>query len=575
MTNRVFVRSAKEATLLVLLIGLLVGGSSAVVAQTIVDLAQAGQSVTIFGEEADDHLGISQTAVGDFNGDGVMDLLVGAHHADGPGNSRSGAGEAYVYFGSAELPAELDVAGRRGRRPDIIVYGEDGRQTGTYSTALESRDPEDAMGEVVTAGDLDGDGFDDLVISAALADGPRNQRPDCGEVYIVFGRSQAEWERLCPSLYQPAAFDVAGTSGLAPDLIVYGADEADMLLGTSVGDIDGDGIDDLLLDAGHGDGWYNNLLDAGDAYILLGKRRMHWGSTVDLRASSADVTFYGHAADDHLRWAGSAAGSASRTCDIDADGVDDVILVASHAGNTAGELYVFFGRPSWPQEIRIARPSTFPAPPPDRHPDLTLHGIREGDQMGCNLRVGSVAVGDVDADGIDDLLIGAPSAAGTRGSGSLYIVKGRPRSAWPVPSAAMGPISVTMLAATWIHGADMEDRFGASIAVGDLNGDGIADIAIGAPGGDGPGNGRTGCGEVVILRGRAQWSSRIDCAVSPPDAIVYGEDPNDELGAYLVSVGDVSGDRASDLVAGGLAADGPGDSRRDAGQTYVICGIIF
>jgi len=100
------------------------------VGQETIDLADGLQSITVFGEEANDHLGISQAAMGDFNGDGIMDLLIGAHHADGPRNARSEAGEAYVYFGDQCMPSTLDVAGQQGRIPDILIYGENGRETG-------------------------------------------------------------------------------------------------------------------------------------------------------------------------------------------------------------------------------------------------------------------------------------------------------------------------------------------------------------------------------------------------------------------------------------------------------------
>ena len=87
-------------------------------------------------------------------------------------------------------------------------------------------------------------------------------------------------------------------------------------------------------------------------------------------------------------------------------------------------------------------------------------------------------------------------------------------------------------------------------------------------------NARPEAGEVVVLFGRIQWPSSIDCGASTLDAIISGEDEGDGLGTYTVTTGDVNGDGMCDLVLGAYAADGPMNSRPDAGQGFVVYGPL-
>ena len=130
--------------------------------------------MTFYGADADDSL--RYVTLGDLNGDGQPDLLLGADFASGPAETRPGAGEAYV-FGGPLRAGVIDLAAPS-PAPDLTVYGADGLGAAPGFG--------DLLG-ILAAGDLDGDGIDDLIASAQFADGPANARADAGEVYVFRG----------------------------------------------------------------------------------------------------------------------------------------------------------------------------------------------------------------------------------------------------------------------------------------------------------------------------------------------------------------------------------------------------
>ena len=128
--------------------------------------------MTIYGADAGDHSGVSVSAAGDVNADGYDDLLLGSDAAAAAGNAKSGAGESYVIFGGSSLPTTLDLASL-GASQAVAIYG--------------ARAGDQSGHSVRTAGDFNGDGFDDLAIGAPLADAASDATDAAGDSYAVFG----------------------------------------------------------------------------------------------------------------------------------------------------------------------------------------------------------------------------------------------------------------------------------------------------------------------------------------------------------------------------------------------------
>ena len=308
------------------------------------------------------------------------------------------------------------------------------------------------------------------------------------------------------------------------DVIVFGIDDRDQS-GTALaaGDLNNDGVDDLVLGAHAADP--DGRFSAGETYVIfgpLGERKL-----VKLSTNSA-VTFNG-IDDDHQSGRGVAVG------DIDGDGADDLIVGAPGAG-PAGTTYVLFG----PLE-----PGTFDL----SVADLTVNGIEDGDQSGY-----AVGTGDINGDGADDLIIGAP---GTGAAGVTHVVFG--------PLEA-GTLELSAVAAISVNGIDADDFSGASVASGDVNNDGAADLIIGAPR-------AVPAGEAYVVfgpfeEGTLELSSSAAITLA---GIGGGEIPEDQAGASVAS-GDVNNDGVDDLIVGAPFAAPEGI--RHAGMTYVAFGPL-
>ncbi len=339
----------------------------------------------IDGALAGDVSGWSVASAGDVNGDGYDDVIVGAFRADPDGASAAGA--SYVVFGHAGgFEATLSLAaldGSNGFRLEGISNGD----WSGYSVA--------------SAGDINGDGFDDLIVGANGADRPGATQ--IGESYVVFGHAGS-----FGSVIELGGLD--GSNGFRLDGI-DGADFAGLSV-ASAGDVNGDGIEDMIVGAPGADPV--GRPDAGESYVVFG-RTGGFGSAIDLAALDGSNGF---------RIDGAAHGDASGASvasagDVNGDGYDDLIIGARRAdtgGSDAGAAYVVFGHAGGPASISLAELHNF---------GFVLNGSGAGSLAGTSV----ASAGDLNGDGYDDLIVGAPGVFDN--AGAAYVIYGS--AAWVGP----------------------------------------------------------------------------------------------------------------------------------------------
>lgn len=368
----------------------------------------------INGINADDNSGYALSGAGDINGDGINDFLIGA-------GQPNGAGQSYLLFGSKRpFPPIVNL---------VDLNGDDG-------FAINGINISDQAYLVSGPGDVNGDGIDDILVGASAALGAS------GQVYVVFG-SQQKWPRSINLA------NLNGDNGFA----INGINSGDQI-GVAVsgaGDVNGDGVADIVIGS-----WPANTFQ-GRSYVVFGSKGK-WPATMSLSVLNGKNGFAINSigSDDINGWSVSGG-------DINGDGLSDVLITAPQA-NVVGQSYVIFGsKGEWPAAINL----------------VDLNGrngftINDIDDTVDEQRDVICGVGDVNGDGIEDILIGNFGIFNF--TGQSYIVYGS-RQLWP---AAIELAKLNGTNGFTMNGVHADDWSGFSVSgVGDFNGDGIADIIIG------------------------------------------------------------------------------------------------
>jgi len=471
---------------------------------------------TFVGKSSYDRAAERLAMVGDVNGDGYDDFVIGARHATVTGSQ---AGGAYLFLGSPAadwgLGFDLSLAD--------ATFGSAGYQ-------------DYAGRDVAGAGDVNGDGYDDFLIGASGYDAP-GAITQTGKVFLLLGRPAADWGNN---------FDLANADASFVGEAAY--DHAGYAL-ASAGDVDGDGYDDFMVGAYQNDEGGDG---AGKVYLFLGRQAADWGQDVSL--ASADASFLGGAVFDEAGisvagagdvngddlydfligsstqyaylflgraaadWGQSVSVATADTVlsggagdavvagagDVNDDGLDDFLKGAmfdDEGGENAGKVYLVLGRAAadWGSSFDLA------------NADASFYGAGDYEYAGCALS----AAGDVNRDGYDDFLAGAYQETGT---GRAYLVLGHP-DGWHTGTALADAATARDLWA--FDGEAVEDEAGSDVAGGgDVNGDGFADLLVGAPEN---GEIHTSAGKAYLVLGRGLVLSKTANAatVAPGEHITY------------------------------------------------------
>ncbi|MFH1331898.1 MAG: FG-GAP-like repeat-containing protein [archaeon] len=446
---------------------------------------------TLNGTGSTDLFGYS-VGSGDINNDGYMDLIVSAAY------SVSSSGYIYVYFGSA----------------NYILDGTAQEANITFNRTVG----DDGFGSSVASGDVNNDGYADIIVGAIQADpaGITN----AGQAYVFFGDNYTTIINEDASSYANITLNGTGSSGV-------------LGLSVAAGDVNNDGYADIIVGAHLND--VTTISDAGQAFVFFGD---NYTSKVNQDTSYANLTLNGTAAGDLL-------GSYVGTGDVNNDGYKDVITGAWNGSgvDNSGQLYIFFGD----------NYTTIINEDASSYANITLNGTVAGDRFGS-----SIASGDVNNDSYADVIVGAIYAdpPGGANAGQAFVFFGANYTSAVNQDASL-------YANITLNGTAAGDLLGTSVGSGDVNNDGYGDIMVGAYVASTPG--AANAGQAYVFFGD-DYTSKVNQDTSYANLTLNGTVASDRFGFSLAG-GDLNNDSYSEIIVGATIADPPGVA--NAGQAYV------
>ena len=485
-----------------------------------------------------DQLGWSVNSGGDFNGDGYLDLIAGA-----PGsNVGSFIGEGYVVYGGPSLggtTGSLELDSLDGSNGFVLNGVDKGGYNGTGVS-------------VSWAGDFNGDNFDDILIGVP---GSTSFFDREGWAYIVFGGIQAG---------VTGSFQLSSLNG-ANGFVMNGIERGD-LAGRAVsgaGDINDDGLDDIIVGAPFADP--GGLKDAGEAYVVFGSDAILNGGILGLASLDGSNGFVIRGVDRNDR----LGFSVSRVGDMNGDGISDIIVGAERLDSDGednlcepGGAYVIFGHADVGATGRI---------------DVSaLDGgngfVIESAELICDQAGFSVSGGgDINGDGYDDAIIGAPGTVGPAPRvPAAYVVFGAS------DVGAGGSLNLGTL--DGIEGFVIND-FGLifnaeSVSLAhDFNGDGYDDVLVSSTRNPFDPSVSTFIGQSYVIFGKSDIGSGGEIYlpdVDSPDGFAIGSVTEGDKIIVVASADDVNADGFADIFIGDPLFTRNGKTR--VGEGYVVFG---
>ncbi len=487
-------------------------------ATTTIDYRVKALGFAINGQP-NDASGFAVSNAGDVNGDGLADLIIGAQNSSTAENQYTG--RSYVVFGKT-YPNTVELSNIANGTGGFVIDGHCNGDRSGYS--------------VSDAGDVNGDGLADLIIGAHNSTSV--ETTFAGRSYVVFGKTDT------------TAIGLSNVVDGIGGFVINGQCEFDYsgICVSSAGDANGDGLADLIVGAFLADP--NGVISAGRSYVIFGKANTNAVQLSNIAAGLGGFVVNGQAPIDY------SGNSVSNAGDVNGDGLADLIFGAHNSSTLdaeyAGRSYVMFGSTNH-SAVDLYNISNGSG-------GFVINGQCSGDSSGYSVS----NAGDVNGDGLADLIVGAQnsSTAEAQYAGRSYVIFGKTsQNAVDLSNIVNGTGGFVM------NGETNYDYSGYSVSnAGDVNGDGLADLIIGAQ--NSFNVELTFAGRSYVVFGKTN-STAIDLsniAAGSGGFVINGQSVNELSGWSVSSAGDVNGDGLADLIVGAPY------SANDAGCSYVVFG---